>query len=535
MVVPVETLIALAQQLQAQDRVPEAIDAYQRVLTRTPGRADRWFNLGVLQRRARQFDAALQSYRRAIDLGIEQPEEAHLNRGVIYSDYLRDHGAAEAELREALRLNPAYVPALLNLANLCEDLGRREEAGQLYRRILEGGARPFEALARYANLQALDSPNDELVSRLRRALAEPAASAAERAGLGFALGRLLDGRREYAAAFAVYSAANRDSRAGAAPDFVPYHPLRQEELVGGLIRSSGPSHLSYPGKHAAQDAFPELAASAAQGISPAPGVDSAQRASPTRGAQDKSYAHRRPSAPCPIFVCGMFRSGSTLAEQLLAAHPSITAGGELDFFPRLAALELVPFPETLSSLSRRRLDGFADRYLRELSAAFPGAVRVTDKRPDNFLYIGLIKTLFPDAKIVHTVRNALDNCLSIFFLHLDHGMSYALDLGHIGHYFRQYHRLMGHWKRLYGADIIDFDYDRFVHEPTSARALFEFLALDWDEGYLDGPMAGTGRTVKTASVWQVRQPLYTHASGRSRHYREQLAGLQRYLADLVAV
>ena len=110
------------------------------------------------------------------------------------------------------------------------------------------------------------------------------------------------------------------------------------------------------------------------------------------------------------------------------------------------------------------------RYSRCCRRLFPGAEHVTDKRPDNFLYIGLIKTLFPDARIIHTTRNPLDNCLSIFFLHLDHSMGYALDLMDTGHYYAQYRRLMSHWKSLYGADILDFDYDAFVREPRPAVA-----------------------------------------------------------------
>ena len=236
--------------------------------------------------------------------------------------------------------------------------------------------------------------------------------------------------------------------------------------------------------------------------------------------------------PPPIFICGMFRSGSTLTEQLLSSHPGVTSGGELDFLPRHVAGELAPFPESMASISPEHIASLATRYLKELAHLFPGAAHVTDKRPDNFLYIGLIKSLFPDAKIVHTTRDPLDNCLSIFFLHLDQRVSYAFDLMDIGHYFREYHRLMAHWKRLFGADIFDFNYDTFVREPqpTAAR-LFEFLGLGWDDRYLAFPQSG--RAVKTASVWQVREPLYSRSSGRARHYAQQLAGLRGYLSDLL--
>ena len=129
----------------------------------------------------------------------------------------------------------------------------------------------------------------------------------------------------------------------------------------------------------------------------------------------------------------------------------------------------------------------AGRYLQTLSDLYPGAEYVTDKRPDNFLNIGLIKTLFPDARIVHTTRNPLDNCLSIYFLHLDQRMSYALDLLDIGHYYREYRRLMAHWQALYGPDILDFDYDAYVRDPGPAvERLLAFCGLEADDNVPEG-------------------------------------------------
>ena len=185
-----------------------------------------------------------------------------------------------------------------------------------------------------------------------------------------------------------------------------------------------------------------------------------------------------------------------------------------------------------SGAARARLEELARGYRERIAALFPGARYVTDKRPDNFFCIGLIKTLFPDALIVHTTRDPLDTCLSVFFLHLDHRMSYALDLMDTGHFYRQYRRLMTHWKGLFGADIVDFDYDAFVHEPEkTAPALFTALGLDFDARYLEFPRAA--RAVRTASVWQVREPLYAHASGRARHYLHELAPLREYLSELL--
>jgi hypothetical protein len=173
------------------------------------------------------------------------------------------------------------------------------------------------------------------------------------------------------------------------------------------------------------------------------------------------------------------------------------------------------------------LSRIAADYRAMLMERFPQAIHVTDKRPDNYLYIGLIKALFPQAKIVHTVRNALDNCLSIYFLHLDPAMSHALDLMDIGHHYREYLRLMAHWKSLFGADIVEVSYDALVRDPKSQlEQVLGSLGLDWDER-----CAGVepGRAVKTASVWQVREPLYVRSSGRAHHYAKHLLELHKYI------
>lgn len=206
------------------------------------------------------------------------------------------------------------------------------------------------------------------------------------------------------------------------------------------------------------------------------------------------------------------------------------AGGELDFIPALVRNELAPFPASMAQFSVRQLERIALRYRNRLSTMFPDASHITDKRPDNFLYIGLIKQLFPNAKIIHTTRNALDNCLSVYFLHLGHGMGYALDLMDIGHYYKQYQRLMTHWQLLYGDDILTFEYDTLVSEPRQTiETLLDFVGLDWEEQCLQ--FQHVKNAVKTASVWQVREGLYQRSSGRWRNYAQHLAPLREYLAS----
>jgi tetratricopeptide (TPR) repeat protein len=474
-----QSLIREAERLGAAGELAAAIELYQRLLARWPQFADSWYNLGLAQRRAGQFEAALASYGQALTHGIRGPEEVHLNRAVILTDFLHRDEQAEQELRRALHLNPDYLPALMNLANLQSDRGERAQAAATYEHILKHNPHAYEALARYAQLREFTTPEDPLILRLRAALQRADPTAAERAALGFALARALDAVGAYHEAFAAAREANADSRASTQPP-VRHDRGALEAFVDALIA-----------------AFP----------TPAPA-----------GPADPA------TAPKPLFICGMFRSGSTLAEHLLAADARVAAAGELDLLPRLVQAHLSPFPAALSRLPPASLAPLAREYQGNLARLYPRAGWVTDKRPENFFYIGLIKTLFPHARIVHTTRDALDTCLSIYFLPLDPRLSYALDLQDIGHYFRQYRRLMAHWETLYREDIFDLSYDTLVRDPrVTAQQLFEFCGLPWQDTHLD--FAARPASIKTASVWQVREGLYRRSSGRAGHYAAELAGL----------
>ncbi len=429
-----ETMLSEAASLRREGRTEAAASAYERLLARFPDLPDSWYNLALLQRALGRYEAALLSYQQALDRGVSAPEEVHLNRGVIYADFLLRPDEAEAELRRALALNPGYAPALLNLGNLAEDRGDRDGARQLYEQALARDSRCWEALARLANIERAPTRTSPVVERLRDAVARGDVAPADKATLGFALGRALDSAGAYDEAFAAYEQANRMSRASAAPGLATYDRARQERLVDALIAAT-----------------------------PAP------------------WRSTDTGARAPIFICGMFRSGSTLAEQVLSAHPRVTAGGELPLLPAIVS-ELRPFPAAAAQAPPERFAELARWYAASLTSLFPNADLVTDKRPDNFLYVGLIKALFPTARIVHTVRDPLDNCLSAYFLHLDHGMAYALDLMDIAHFYMQHRRLMAHWKGLFGEDIFEFDYDAFVAAPRPAlERLLSFCGLDWSE------------------------------------------------------
>ena len=163
-------MLRSAVALERQGRTAEAMAAYQQLLESWPGLPDAWYNLARLQRQTGQYARALDSYQEALERGVTRPEEVHLNRGVIFSDYLNQYDAAELELKKALEINSLYVPALINYANLHEDLGRRELAAQIYARLLVLDPDSPTALASYAGLKNFSDPNDPLIERLRGAL-----------------------------------------------------------------------------------------------------------------------------------------------------------------------------------------------------------------------------------------------------------------------------------------------------------------------------------------------------------------------------
>ena len=475
---PAEALMALASRLRAAGRAEEAAEAYRRLLAIRPDLPDSWFNLALMERQAGRFAAALAAYDEAVRRGVSGPEEAWLNRGVIHADDLGRPDLALQDLEAALAIAPDWLPALLNLGNLHEDMGRREAAAEVYGRALAVAPGHPVAMARAAGLARLTGPDDPVIAALRSAVSRPGQDVADRAELGFALGRALDQVGAYDDAFAAYAAANAASRA-IDPEGARYDRAAHERFIDSLIA-----------------AFPE------------PAVPVADAGAP------------------PVFICGLFRSGSTLVEQIMAGHSRVTGGGELGLVPGLARA-VAGYPQALAGAGPEVFGQLRDLYLGGLKTARPQADVVTDKRPDNFLHIGLIKAMFPSARIVHTVREPLDVILSNWFLHLDRSMGHALDLGDLAHWHGQYVRLMRHWKTLY-PDILDLDYDALVVEPRPAiERLLAYCGLDWEAAVLDFHKAAA--PVRTASVWQVREPLYRRSSGRWRHYERHLDGVRAAL------
>ncbi|WP_240223526.1 tetratricopeptide repeat-containing sulfotransferase family protein [Rheinheimera hassiensis] len=447
----------------------QAAELYDDYCHRFPKLASLFYNHAFYLRLAGKYTAAIAQYQHALELNISEPEEVLLNIAVIYSDHLRQEDKARQALLLALQVKQDYVPALYNLANLAEERGDKIETETLFRQVLEADNKYYQAYARLADVVTFRDVSDPLIAQMQQAVTERDVVQDTRINLHYALGKAFDECGSYADAFSHFTAANKLN----STTMPAYDAMATEHKLDQITQILDHSWLS---------------------------------------------EHMLGNDAVPIFICGMFRSGSTLAEQILAQHSKVTAGGEIDFFYQ--QLKNI-YPEQFATVSTSDLTLLANRYLEYCNERFPSANLLTDKRPDNYQYMGLLKALFPGAKFIYTKRNKIDNCLSVFFLRLGSAMNYANRLEDTLHYYQQHEKLMEHWQQMFGQDIYTLDYDQLILQPEATlKPLLAFLGLEYQPGLLH--FFDAKNAVKTASVWQVRRPLYQNASGRRHNYSDFL-------------
>jgi hypothetical protein len=232
----------------------------------------------------------------------------------------------------------------------------------------------------------------------------------------------------------------------------------------------------------------------------------------------------------PIFILGMPRSGTTLIEQILSSHPHVHGAGELkdfsDSFHEIAGSEAgTGYMDWLISARPNDLETLGRRYVERLRAKNSKATFITDKMPGNFFMVGLIHLALPNARIVHARRDPMDTCLSNYQILYNEPMPYAYDLSELGQYYRDYDRLMRHWETvLPPGRVHTLQYETLVDDiEAQARELLHYVGLEWDDTCLE--FHQNRRVVKTASVSQVRQPLYRTSAGKWKHYAPWLTEL----------
>lgn len=506
-------------ELQAKGSLGIAAEAYQSILAKHPNNPDALHLLGTVAMAGGEVDAALSYFKRAVagkpndpsirvNLGIAlfekaEPAEAefHLHKALklhsnlpaawyLLADCRMEQGdSAEAKriYESVLSRTPDEPQALIRYADLCQKLGEIEAARSAFRRAISLTEKPAMALAGLATCEKLAKNSPEAVE-IFRYLRTPGLRPFEYLNLSYAAASIAEAAGDYDEAFA--------------------HFLRAKEISAARFDIEALRREVTTYKRLFTREFFEARA---------------------------KYGH--PSTR-PVFIVGMPRSGTTLAEQILSRHPEAAPADELRDIGRIAESLAKRggasiYARRLAQLGVPETKELARRYLAALDRISTVADRVTDKMPQNFLHLGLIALLFPKARIIHCRRNPLDTCLSCFTMHLkDHNHGYAGNLRTLGLYYREYASLMAHWREVLPIPIYELEYERLTEQPEQeSRALVDFIGLPWDPACLS-PHEST-RPVRTLSRIQVRQPIYRSSVGRWRRYETHLGPLKEALGDLV--
>ncbi|MFT6916931.1 MAG: tetratricopeptide (TPR) repeat protein [Motiliproteus sp.] len=396
---------------------------------------------------------------------------------------------AEALFRAVLEEAPHFVPALQGLGQMQMQRGRIDEAIALFETIKK--IDPAKGYSSLINARRFPE-DDETLEKIERAARQPSLEGSVRSGLLLQLAAAWEKRKDYDQAFALAVEANDASK----------------------------KRLGYD-----------------------PKVHRNQCARTRHAFSQPLYEHRREcgvDSSLPVFVLGMPRSGTTLVEQILAGHSQIFGAGELGVIPsRIAGLNRWErhtgsgrkYPDCIDDLNPKVTEGIANGILDELrelaESDNPGSLHVVDKLPHNFENIGFIKFLFPNARIISVRRDPRDIALSNYFTDYQAkhgGMGFAYDLGWIGEQLADHNLMMHHWDQLFPGEILEVNYEDVVEDlEGSARRMLDYIGVDWEPRVL--AFNELDRPVKTASVWQVRQPVYKTSTAKWRRYQDHLAPL----------
>jgi tetratricopeptide (TPR) repeat protein len=456
----------LSRVLMDMGRVDESIANSHRALEIDPNLPEAHENLAGALLNV-NFEEAVAHYRQALQ---SRPDDAELNNRLGTALRLLGRTTeAETFSRRALELSPDFAPAIATLAEARADRGDFAAAETLFNQALALDGDLSDVWVGLSRLRRFTRSDTEWLQQAER-VAGQSRQPREVIALRYAIGKYFDDIGEYEQAFGNYRLANDLSKRHTRP----YDREQVDRQVEELIAR-----------------YPQVL--------------------PLEGATVSTRA---------VLIVGMPRSGTSLAEQILASHPSAFGAGELNFWHSAsAALRTAP---PVDVERRRQFGADYERLLADLSA---GAPRVIDKMPTNFLELGLVLGALPGTKIIHMQRDPVDTCLSIYFQDFRSTIAYANDLDDLVHFYRAYTRLMQHWRRALPAGaLLDVPYESLVDNQEGwTRRMLGFVDLPWDPACLD--FHQTERSVVTASKWQVRQRINRLSLARWRHYQDYIAPL----------
>ncbi len=530
-------------------RGEEAMAAYAMAIALKPNYAEAHGNFGNALAAANRFEAAIPHFERVLAINPKNAG-AHSDLGSVLAS-LERYEEAVAHFQKACALQPGFAQAINNLGNALASIDRHEEAAACYQKAL--AIRPDFAEA-YGNLgHTLESLNrlEDALASYQTALALKPNLADVHHNLGnlwSIMGRAKESRAALETAVRLApkkpdfyrSLAQNKSFTAADPHLAAMEELAREDMrltekdrialhfalgkaYADCTEHEKAFHHYLQGNALRRRQLQHDAAASSVNYDRIKAVFT-----PELIAQMQKFGN--PSG-VPIFVFGMPRSGTTLVEQVLASHPSVFGGGELDAMQKaVAGLERAeiggtPYPEFLRSMGETEFHQFTTQYLTAARAVAPDAPRITDKMPGNYIFAGFIHVALPHARMIHVQRDPIDTCLSCFTHLFTEGLTWSYDLADLGREYRAYEGLMQHWRSVLpeGA-MLEVRYEDFVADfEPQARRLLAYCGLDWDERCL--AFHATERPVRTASATQVRQQLYRTSVGRWRRYEPWLGPL----------
>jgi tetratricopeptide (TPR) repeat protein len=465
------------------ERLDNARYYFEQALALKPDYAEAYYGFAKIYLLWQHFIEAEHAIRKALQL---QPHSLEFYQCLasIYHDQGKSLQALEY-LEKALAIDNKHTSLYLSQGLIWTDLGDIPQAEAVFSKAASDPCVATRIDAHYSlvQLQKIKADHPSFQALLALTSDIPAVPPKQLAYLYFALGKCYEDLREWSQAFEFFSQGCQAKRAK-----IAYDTEKPMTLVHKIIQGFTPKIIE----------------------------------------SLRQYAN--PSA-LPIFIVGMPRSGTTLIEQIISSHPQVYGAGELRYWndlldtPVQTNLATHYYPDNIVYGSPDICQTIAKKYLSHLRRCSTEAARITDKMPYNYIAMGVIHALLPNATIIHVKRNPLDTCLSCYTKLFTQGQHYSYDLTELGHYYRCYEQIMAHWRQLLPEGTwLDIAYEDVVGNlEAEAQRLIAFCGLPWDPACLD--FHQTNRSVRTASFAQVRQPVYTSSVGRWHHYERELAPL----------
>ena len=443
-----------------------AIEHYEQATKRNPNYAPGFNNLGVALAKLGRFDEAIQYYNKALEIDPEYTS-AYNNLGNAYQDYGKIENSVSF-YKKALTLNAKYYKAYNNLGNALQSLGNTQEAKTCYEQAISINPKYSEAHRHLSTLIKYSKTTEHFLT-LKSLQNEATLTDDDSCNLNFALAKAYEDIRDYSSAFTHLSLGNSQR------DKIINYDIEKDNALFRKLKALQPTLTT---------------------------IDL------SRVSENNDLK--------PIFIVGMPRSGTTLTEQILSSHSLITAAGELNYISRLS-LDIIIHKKAITD---ETIHQFRYSYLSSVNENNINTQFFTDKMPQNFRFIPFILSAFPNAKIIHTLRDDRATCWSNFRHYFRNaGLGYSYNMDKTVEYFKLYRELMDHWRNIYGHNIISLDYEKLVINPkVEIPRLLGKLSLPFEDACLEPQ--NNNRYVQTASQRQVRRKIYKGSSKSWKNYEK---------------